>query len=186
MEDKKIIQLLFSRAEHAISELSARFGKQLSRIAYNILENQSDAEECTNDTYLALWNAIPPASPDPLAPYVYRTGRNIAIKKLQGNMAKKRNGRYDLSLDELNECLPGEDLEQLIDAKELGRAIDRFLSGNSKENRYIFLRRYWFGDSVKDIAEVLKMQENAVSVRLNRLRNSLKDYLQKEGYIYEA
>ena len=186
MEDKKIIGLLFSRAEHAISELSTRFGKQLSRIAYNILGNQSDAEECTNDTYLAMWNAIPPASPDPLAPYVYRTGRNIALKKLQGNMAQKRNGRYDLSLDELNECLPGEDLEQLIDAKELGRAIDRFLSGNSKENRYIFLRRYWFGDSVKDIADVLKMQENAVSVRLNRLRNSLKDYLQKEGYIYEA
>ncbi len=186
MEDKKIIQLLFSRAEHAISELSARFGRQLSRIAYNILENRSDAEECTNDAYLALWNAIPPASPDPLAPYVYRTGRNIALKKLHSNMAQKRNGRYDLSLDELNQCLPGDDLEQLIDARELGRAIDRFLSVSSRENRYIFLRRYWFGDSVRDIAEILHMQENAVSVRLNRLRNSLKVYLQKEGYIYEA
>ncbi len=186
MEDKKIIQLLFSRAEHAVSELSSRFGRQLSRIAYNILENQFDAEECINDTYLALWNAIPPASPDPLAPYVYRTGRNIALKKLYRNTAQKRDGRYDLSLNELNECLPGDDMEQLIDAREVGRAIDRFLSKSSEENRYIFLRRYWFGDSVKDIAEVLHMRENAVSVRLNRLRNSLKDYLQKEGFFYEA
>lgn len=186
MEDKKIIQLLFSRAEQAIKELTVRFGKQLSRIAYNILENRYDAEECINDTYLALWNAIPPASPDPLAPYVYRTGRNIALKKLHANTAQKRNGRYDLSLDELNECLPGEALEQIIDAKELGRAIDRFLAMSSKENRYIFLRRYWYGDSVKDIAVILHMQENTVSVRLNRLRNSLKDYLQKEGYVYEV
>lgn len=186
MEDKKIIQLLFDRAEQAISELKARFGKQLSRIAYNILENRSDAEECTNDTYLALWNAIPPAAPKPLAPYVYRVGRNIALKKLYSSMAQKRNGRYDLSLEELNECLPGNDLEQLMDARELGRAIDRFLTAGSKENRYIFLRRYWYGDSVKDIAKELHMQENTVSVRLNRLRNSLKEYLKEEGYVYET
>ena len=186
MEDKKIIQLLFSRAEHAIRELRARFDKQLLRIAYNILENKSDAEECTNDTYLALWNAIPPAEPDPLAPYVYRVGRNIALKKLYSSMAQKRNARYDLSLEELNECLPGDDLEQLMDARELGRAIDRFLAAGSKENRYIFLRRYWYGDSVKEIAKVLHIQENAVSVRLNRLRNNLKEYLKEEGYEYET
>lgn len=108
MEDKKIVKLLFARAANAISELSTRFGKQLYRIAYNILENRWDAEECTNDTYLALWNAIPPVSPDPLAPYVYRTGRNIALKRLHKDTAKKRDSRYDVSLEELNECLPGE------------------------------------------------------------------------------
>ncbi len=186
MEDKKIVQLLFARAENAISELSTRFGKQLYRIAYNILENQLDAEECTNDTYFALWNAIPPVSPDPLAPYVYRTGRNTALKRLHRDTAKKRDGRYDVSLEELDGCLPGGDVEQLIDARELGRTMDRFLDSKSKENRYIFISRYWFGDSVGEIARELKMQENAVSVRLNRIRNSLKEYLVKEGYRYEA
>ncbi len=186
MEDKKIVKLLFARAATAISELSTRFGKQLYRIAYNILENRWDAEECTNDTYLALWNAIPPVSPDPLAPYVYRTGRNIALKRLHKDTAKKRDSRYDVSLEELNECLPGETMEQTVDARELGRVMDRFLKSKSKENRYIFIRRYWFGDPVSDIARELKMQENAVSVRLNRIRSSLKEYLIKEGYHYEA
>jgi len=186
MEDKKIVKLLFARAENAIKELSARFGKQLYRIAYNILENQLDAEECTNDTYFALWNAIPPASPDPLAPYVYRIGRNNALKRLHWTTAQKRDNRYDVSLEELNECLPGGDVEQMIDARELGRVMDRFLASKSKENRYIFIRRYWFGDSIGDIAKALKMQENAVSVRLNRIRNGLKEYLRKEGYHYEA
>lgn len=186
MEDKKIIQLLFARAENAISELGARFGKQLQRIAYNILGNPLDAEECTNDTYLALWNAIPPVSPDPLAPYVYRTGRNTALKRLHRDTAKKRDSRYDVSLEELNECLPGETMEQVLDARELGRAMDRFLESKSKETRYIFMRRYWYGDSVGEIAKELKMQENAVYVRLNRIRSSLKEYLKKEGYHYEA
>ena len=186
MEDKKIVKLLFARAENAISELSTRFGSQLHRIAYNILGNRLDAEECTNDTYLALWNAIPPVSPDPLAPYVYRTVRNTALKRLHKEIAQKRDSRYDVSLEELNGCLPGEDVEQMIDARELGRSIDRFLDTKSRENRYIFIRRYWFGDSVGEIARDLKMQENAVSVRLNRIRNSLKEHLEKEGYHYEA
>lgn len=186
MEDKKIIRLLFARAENAISELSTRFGKQLHRIAFNILNNQQDAEECTNDTYFALWNAIPPVSPDPLTPYVYRTGRNTALKRLHRDTAKKRDSRYDVSLEELNDCLPGDDVEQIIDAKELGHAMDKFLASKSKETRYIFIRRYWYGDSVAEIAKELKMQENAVYVRLNRIRNSMKDYLMKEGYHYEA
>lgn len=186
MEDRQIVKLLFARAETAISELSARFGKQLQRIAYNILGNQADAEECTNDTYLALWNAIPPVSPDPLAPYVYRTGRNTALKRLRRDTAQKRDSRYDVSLEELNGCLPGENMEQMIDARELGRAIDRFLTSKPRESRYIFIRRYWYGDSVGDIARELKVQENAVSVRLNRMRNSLKAYLKKEGYQYET
>ena len=186
MEDKKIVKLLFARAENAISELSRRFGKQLYRIVYNILGNQMDAEECTNDTYFALWNAIPPVSPDPLAPYVYRTGRNTALKRLHRETAQKRDSRYDVSLEELNGCLPGDDVEQIIDARELGRAIDRFLKSKSRESRYIFIRRYWFGDSIGEIAKELKMKETTVSVRLTRMRNSLKEYLGKEGYCYEA
>lgn len=186
MEDKQIIQLLFARAENAISELSKRFGKQLYRIAYNIFRNHSDAEECINDTYFALWNAIPPVSPNPLAPYVYRTGRNTALKRLHRDTAQKRNSNYDISLEELNGCLPGEDMEQIIDARELGRSIDKFLEKQSKIGRYIFIRRYWYGDSIGIIANDLDMKENAVSVRLNRMRNRLKAYLKKEGYYYEA
>ena len=186
MEDEKILTLLWRRAEHAIEALQLRFGRRLHQTALNILGSDPDAEEAVNDTYLALWNAIPPVSPDPLAPYVYRTGRNTALKRLHKDTAKKRDSRYDVSLEELNGCLPGEDVEQMIDARELGRTIDRFLGTQSKISRYIFVRRYWYGDSVGVIANELDMKENAVSVRLNRMRTSLKAYLKKEGYQYEA
>lgn len=185
MEDKQIVAMLFARAEGAIEALGKRFGQQLLQIAKNILEDFHDAEECVSDTYLALWNAIPPAEPDPLAPYVYRTGRNIALNRLSRDTAQKRNSRYDLSLEELNACLPGENPEQTWDARALGREIDRFLSAQSEENQYIFLRRYWYGDSVAEIAKTLNSKENAVSVRLNRLRSKLKAHLVKEGYFYE-
>lgn len=185
MVDKQIVAMLFARAEGAIEALGKRFGRQLLQIAKNILENLRDAEECVNDTYLSLWNAIPPAEPDPLAPYVYRTGRNIALNRLCKETAQKRS-RYDLSLEELNTCLPGESLEQALDARALGREIDRFLADQSEENQYIFLRRYWYGDTVAEIAKALNLKENAVSVRLNRLREKLKAHLVKEGYCYEA
>lgn len=183
MEDKQIIQMLFARVEGAIEALAAKFGQPLQRLAQNILGDFHDAEECVSDTYLALWNAIPPAEPNPLAPYVYRTGRNIALNRLERDTAQKRDSRYDLSLEELNGCLPGEDVQQTIDAKAVGRAIDCFLDKQTQENQYIFLRRYWYGDSVGEIAQNLYMKENAVSVRLNRLRGNLKAYLHMEGYL---
>lgn len=185
MEDRTIISLLFARAEGAIEALSERFGRHIYKTALNILANHHDAEECVNDTYLALWNAIPPARPDPLAAYVQRTGRNIALKRLRRDSAQRRNSQYDVSLDELAGCLPGEDLSRTLDARAVGRAIDAFLDSQSRESRIIFLRRYWYGDSVKDIAAALNLRENAVSVRLSRLRDKLKDYLIKEGYYYE-
>lgn len=184
MDDRQILKLFFARAEGAIEALAEKFGNTLERIAMNILENREDAQESINDTYLALWNAIPPQEPEPLAPYVYRTGRNVALKHLAYANAQKRCSRYDVSLEELSGCLPGDDLEQMVDARAVGQAMDAFLQSQSRENRYIFLRRYWYGDSVRDIAGALKMQENAVSVRLNRLRGKLKDYLIKEGFYY--
>lgn len=184
MDDRQILKLFFVRAEGAIEALAEKFGNTLERIAMNILENREDAQESINDTYLALWNAIPPQEPEPLAPYVYRTGRNVALKHLAYANAQKRCSRYDVSLEELSCCLPGDDLEQTVDARSVGQAMDAFLQSQSRENRYIFLRRYWYGDSVRDIAGALKMQENAVSVRLNRLRGKLKDYLIREGFYY--
>lgn len=178
MEDHEILALLWQRAEGAISALAERFGGILYRTAVNLLGSSRDAEECVNDTYLAVWNAIPPNRPEPLPPYVYRIGRNIALNRLRSNTAQKRSG-YELSLEELAGCIPAPCLE---DGRALGRAMDAWLDTLNKESRILFLRRYWFGDSVKDIAVSFNMKESAVSVRLSRLRNKLKDYLVKEGY----
>lgn len=184
MDDRTIISLLFSRAEEALSALARRFGSGLLRLAQRILTSPEDAEEAVNDTYLALWNAIPPAQPDPLAPYVYRVCRNQALKRRERNLAGKRCG-LEISLSELQESIPGTSLEETVDARTLGRALDTFLDSQSKTSRILFLRRYWFGDSVRDIARLLGMSENAVSVRLLRTRAKLKDYLIKEGLYHE-
>lgn len=181
MDDKTIITMLWERLETAIDALAQRFGRRLLATARNILGNHRDAEESVNDTYLAVWNTIPPNRPDPLAAFVYKIGRNTALKKHRDNTAQKRDGTYDLSLEELAGAIPGPALEEHISARALGLAIDAFLNTVSKDNRVIFLRRYWFGDSVKDIAKGLGMGESAVSVRLHRTREQLRHYLMKEG-----
>ncbi len=183
MEDKKIIRLLWTRAEQALELLSAKFGKRLQKTAENILGNRPDAEEAVNDTYLALWNAIPPAQPDPLAPFVYKVGRNTALKHLRTRMAQKRDSFYDVALDELASILPGQSMEEIFDTRELGRAIDRFLETLDRDSRILFLRRYWFGDSIKDLAKEFRMTENILSVRLYRIRAKLRDHLMKEGLL---
>ena len=187
MEDKQIIKLFFARADEAIQALRVRFGNTLYKIAMNILGNHHDAEETTNDTYLAIWNAIPPKEPDPLAPYVYRTGRNMALKRLEYLSAEKRNNRYDLSLDELGACLPdNNNPEQSFIAQEIADSINNFLEKDTPQNRYIFIRRYWYGDTVEEISKAINIKSGAVSVRLNRIRTKLKEHLIKEGYYYES
>lgn len=181
MEDKKIIALLWQRAEEALEALAEKFGRGLLALARNILPDRRDAEEAVSDTYLALWNAIPPAEPDPLPPYVYRVGRNTALNRLRRDTAQKRTA-WEVSLEELSGAIAGPDLESRVSARALGRAIDGFLDTQSRTTRIIFLRRYWFGDSVKDIAGMLGMKETAVSVRLLRTRGKLKDYLTEEGF----
>lgn len=186
MEDKEIVALLWERSRDAIPALARQFGDRLQRTAMNILGNKEDAEEAVNDTYLALWDAIPPERPDPLEGYVYRTGRNVALKKLRFQSAQKRSCAYDLSLDELSDIIPGKSIEDILDARALGQAIDRFLATLSKSDRILFLRRYWFGDRVKDLARDRLTTENALSVRLSRLRQKCKDHLIKEGFFDEA
>lgn len=186
MEDKRIIQLLWDRTEQAVDALAAKFGKRLLQTALNILSHRQDAEEAVNDTYLALWNAIPPAKPEPLAPFVYRVGRNTALKHLRQRSAQKRDSSYDVCLDELAGILPGPSMEETLDARALGSSIDRFLETLDKDSRILFVRRYWFGDSVKDIGRAIGVSENVLSVRLHRLRGKLKDYLYKEGFWNEA
>ena len=182
MDDREIITLLWARAERAIDALKVKFGKCLYRIAMNILEDRQDAEEAENDTYFAIWNAIPPARPDPLPPYVYKLGRNTALKRLRNQSAQKRQSRYDLSLDELSEILPAGTMEDTIDAKALGRSINAFLDTLPREDRALFVRRYWFGDDISTLAKALSLTSNNTSVKLHRIRNKLKDYLNKEGF----
>lgn len=183
MEDSKIIALLWARAENAIDALAQKYGARLYGIARNILGNHHDAEECLNDTYWALWNTIPPQRPDPLIAYACRISRNTALTRLRNDTAQRRCSNYDLSLDELASCISAPSLEDALDARVLGSAINAFLGTLSQDNRIVFMRRYWFGDTVKEIAQALSMSENAVSVRLNRTRNKLKAYLLKEGIL---
>ncbi len=183
MEDKAIVKLLIDRDEQALTELKARFHTRLYHTAFNILGSREDAEEAVSDTYLALWNAIPPAKPEPLEGYVHRTGRNIALKKHRFQSAQKRCSQSDLSLEELAAVLSGGDVEKALDAQALGLALDCFLDTLPRTSRILFLRRYWFGDTVTELAKALSLSENAVSVRLNRIRTKLKSYLIKEGFL---
>ena len=186
MEDKMILTLLLNRDQDAIPALKKHFGKRIYLTALNLLGCVRDAQECLNDTLLALWNAIPPNHPNPLDGYAYRTGRNIALKRLRLDRAQKRSSSYDVSLDELAFSLPGGDIWDTINAKLLGQSINAFLSTESRDSRAIFLRRYWYGDSVRSIAKAYGMKESTVSVRLLRTRGKLADHLKKEGFFDEA
>lgn len=182
MEDSQIIALFFERSEQAIDHMSDKYGKKCMKLAGNILNNRQDAEECVNDSYFAVWNTIPPKKPDSLSAYLCRIVRNISIKKYHGNTAVKRNSYYDVALDELAECIPAaETVEEEVAVKELADAINRILKKLKKENRIIFVRRYWFSNSVSEIAEMFQTNEHNISVRLSRTRKMLKKYLEKEG-----
>ncbi len=174
-----IISLFFDRSEQAIEKLSEKYGALCMSISKNILKNEADAQECVNDAYLGVWNTIPPKKPEGLAAYVCRIVRNISTARYHRNTAQKRNSYYDTALDELTECIPSSDS---YSAKELTESLDSFLDTVSRENRVIFLRRYWFGDSIESIAKRMKMTENNVSVRLSRTRDRLRQYLRKEGF----
>ena len=182
MDDSKIIELFYERSEQAIVELSKKYGATCHKIAVNILKNDLDAQECVNDTYLGAWNTIPPQKPNPLSAYICRIVRNIAIKRYHQNTAMKRNSYYDVALDELENCLPSKDtVEEEVSADELAKMIDEFLDGLDKTNRVMFVRRYWFSDSVSEIAALFKMNSHTVTVRLSRTREKLRRYLMERG-----
>ena len=182
LEDSEIISLFFERSEQAIEELDKKHGAAVRKTAANILRNRQDAEETVNDTYLGCWNSIPPHRPDPLVSFVCRIARNLAVSRLRSETALRRNGEFDLVLDELEEFIPSRiDVEAEYEVKELVKAIDRFLSGLDYDDRYMFIRRYWYADPVKDIAEAMHIHENRISVRLFRLRSKLRKKLMKEG-----
>ena len=182
MDDQKIIELFFARSELAIQSLAAKYEKLLHKISFQILHNDEDVAECINDTYLGVWNAIPPARPNPLAAFVCKITRNLSLNKYRANTAAKRDASMDISLEELATSIPTPSAEEEWNAKELGKQINRFLHTLGQENRVLFVRRYWFADSVKDIARDMRISENLASVRLKRIRKQLKLFLEKEGY----
>jgi RNA polymerase sigma-70 factor (ECF subfamily) len=182
MKDQEIIELFLARSEQAITGLQDKYENRLMQIAWNILNNRFDAEECVNDTYLAAWNTIPPQKPDPLLTYVCHIVRNLSIKRYHANNAQKRNSHYDVALDELEECIQSKaTVESEYAVKELAGEINRFLSTLNRENRIIFVRRYWFSDSIEDIAKMFNTSSKNISLRLLRIRQRLKKYLEKEG-----
>lgn len=184
LEDRQIIALFYERSEQAIEELNRKYGAAVRKTAANILKSRQDVEECANDTWLGVWNTIPPQKPDSLISYVCRIARNLASVKVRSNTARKRNGQYDLVLDELAECIPSTvDVESELEAKELSAAVNRFLDTISYEDRFCFVRRYWYADSVSDIADRINGDSRRISVRLFRTRERLYRYLKEEGLL---
>lgn len=178
MNDEEIIELFFERSEQAIKELDDKYGKVFHSLSFKILNNQLDAEECVNDSYLGTWNAIPPAKPNPLLAFVCKIVRNISLKRYEQNTAAKRNSYYDVAMEELEDCLTSTiTIEEEIAERELTEIIEAFLDSLSKENRVIFLRRYWFSDTYADIATQVGLTEKNVSVRLTRIRKELREHL---------
>ena len=185
-DDEKIIALFFERSEQAIRELDIKYGKICHNLSYNIVNNRQDAEECVNDAYLGAWNAIPPARPAPLLSYIAKIVRNLSLKLYWKKEAAKRGGHYTMALEEIEGCIAGQNTaEDELDARELARILGEFLDALTVENRVIFLRRYWFADSCRDIAELVGLTEKNVSVRLSRTREKLRRYLMEARYSYE-
>ncbi len=173
LEDRQIINLFYERSEQAIEELDRKYGAAVRKTAANILRRTQDVEECTNDTWLGVWNTIPPQNPNSLISYVCRIARNLASVKYRSSTARKRNGQYDLVLDELAECIPSTaDVESELEAKELSAEVNRFLDTLGYEDRFCFVRRYWYAGNSRRI-----------SVRLFRTRERLYRYLKEEGLL---
>lgn len=184
MKDHEIIALFFERSEQAITELIDKYGAAIKNVASNILKSVQDVEECTNDTYLQIWNRIPPTRPKYLGAYSCRIARNICLNRYYSNTAEKRNSFYDAALEELEETIPAlSTVESEYDAKELARYLNQFLTKLSRDDRFLFLRRYWYGDGIRQIAQAMGITPHTASVRLFRLRQKLQSYLQSEGMI---
>lgn len=180
MDDREIIALFYERSEQAITELSKKYGDLCFKIADNILNEARDAEECVNDAYLGAWNSIPPQKPDPLRTYLCRIVRNLALKKLRTNTALKRGSQFEVSLSELENCIPDNSFDEHLSASELTEQINTFLSTLHRDDRVMFLKRYWFSQSLAEIAATFGITEHNTSVRLGRIRKKLHQYLKSK------
>lgn len=183
MEDEKIIDLYWNRNQEAIQRTEEKYGTYCKRIAWNILANHEDCEECVNDTWMRAWNSMPSERPNLLAAFLGAITRNLSLDRYRKQHAKKRGaGEVTFVYDELRDCLSDEGPEQQMDAELLVEALNRFLQQMERENRIIFVRRYWYMDSVSEIAKRFSISESKVKSSLFRSRNKLRSYLQQEGF----
>ena len=181
MEDYKIIELYFSRDERAIKETDLKYGKLCHSIANNILKNNEDSEECVNDTYIGIWNTIPPEKPNHFMAFVCKIARNLALKRLESSMRQKRSQATVISFSELEEILSDDSIAAEISNEEIGKAISAFLRKEKADSRKVFIRKYYFFDSISEIAERYSFTESKVKNMLYHTRSKLKEYLIKEG-----
>ncbi len=183
LNDSEIIDLYFSRQESAISETDKKYGPYCRNISYNILESREDSEECTNDTYMKLWNTIPPQRPQRFCAFIASVVRSIALNMIRSSSAAKRGGgNVQLVFDEIAECIADKDtVESSLDDKELVKALNGFLKSCGTEKQQIFMKRYYHFRSVSQIAEEMNISEDKVKQTLHRTREKLRKHLEKEG-----
>ncbi len=180
MEDEEILTLLQSRKEQGINELEQKYGRRLRQLAERILPEE-DAKECLNDTYLAVWNSIPPKRPQFLFAYTAKICRNLALNKVEWNQAAKRNAVVVELSAELEQCIP--DGAAAVGQQELGELLTGFLKGLSEEKRQLFVRRYWYGESIRELSDRFGYRESKVTSMLFRMRKQLWNELKKEGIV---
>lgn len=183
MKDDSIVDLYWARDTKAIEETANKYGRYCYSIAYNVLGNNEDAEECVNDAYLNAWNSIPPQRPYLFSAFLGRITRNVSLNRWNRKNAEKRGGgQVDLALDELQECIPSRSsVEIQVETNELANIIEKFLKGVSNEERDIFICRYWYLESVTDICNRFGYSESRIKVKLFRIRKKLQTRLEKEG-----
>ncbi len=183
MDDNRIVDLYWQRNESAISETATKYGKYLHSISYQILLNNEDAEECVNDTYDDAWQSMPPHRPSILSTFLGKITRRISIDLWRKYSAEKRGGVMTLALDELEECVSGTgDVEAEVERLELQKKLNDFLLALPKVDRQVFMCRYWYMDSISDIAKQFAYSQSKVKSMLYRTRNKLRAMLEKEGY----
>lgn len=180
MEDRRIIEYYWSRNEAAIRETDKKYGRMLHGIAWNILTNTEDSEECVSDTYLKAWNSIPPEKPVSLPAYLGRIARNLAINRWHKNRSQKRYNGAEMLLSELSDCVPDSSNVE-TEANEISEVISKWLYTLPQDDRVLFLRRYWYGDSLKELAGKCGTTQNKLAGRMYRLRHDLRTALEKEG-----
>ena len=184
MEDCEIVEMYWDRNENAITETDRKYGKYCRKIAFSIVTNKEDMEECVNDTYLQTWNSLPPQRPEKLSTYLGKICRNISINLYEKLTAEKRGGNEtDACLDELGELIgSSSEVEERLDLTVLTDLINKFLKKCEKQARTVFVQRYWYMMSVKEIAKENRMSDSNVKMTLSRTRDKLKVYLEEEGY----
>lgn len=181
VNDDQIIELFWQRNESAIDEMDAAYGRRLHSLSDHILDNYEDAQECVSDTYLRTWNSIPPKRPQFFFGYIATICRRLSLNRLDWRMAEKRNAEIVSLTQEMELCIPDKMMEAKLNGRELGKILNEFLGTLSQESRVIFLRRYWYADTVSEIAQCYGFSESKVKMQLRRTRDKLAGYLAKEG-----